>query len=150
MAQDKSFDDIVTLQKSIPTRGEKILSKIMLFFENMVKVPFFRCQRCGECLLSHTAFICSQRCPKRLRNGPCGGTGANGTCEVYPERKCIWYLIYRRARFLRRVSLLHRVEKIHNWELEKTSAWLNVFKKRIEPAIFFIRRKHRYDTKREN
>ena len=93
MAQDKRLDDIAALQKSIPTRSEKILSKIMLFFENMVKVPLFRCQRCGECLLSHTAFICSQRCPKRLRNGPCGGTGANGTCEVYPERKCTWYLI---------------------------------------------------------
>jgi len=150
MAQDKSFDDIVTLQKSIPTRGEKILSKIMLFFENMVKVPFFRCQRCGECLLSHTAFICSQRCPKRLRNGPCGGTGANGTCEVYPERKCIWYRIYKRARLLGRLSLLQRIEKVHNWELEKTSAWLNVFKKRIEPPIFFISRKKQNDTKREN
>jgi methylenetetrahydrofolate reductase (NADPH) len=29
------------------------------------------------------------------------------------------------------------VEKIHNWELEKTSAWLNVWKKRIEPPIIF-------------
>lgn len=150
MAQEKILINIATLQKSTPTGSEKTLSKIMLFFENMVKVPLFRCQRCGECLLSHTAFTCSQRCPKRLRNGPCGGTGTNGTCEVYPERKCIWYVIYRRARLFGRLSLLHRVEKIHNWELEKTSAWLNVFKKRIEPAIFSIRRKHQYDTKREN
>jgi methylenetetrahydrofolate reductase (NADPH) len=36
---------------------------------------------------------------------------------------------------------LRRIEKIHNWELEKTSAWLNVFKKRTEPPILFIRRK---------
>ena len=150
MAQEQRLINIATLRKSTPTGSEKTLSKIMLFFENMVKVPLFRCQRCGECLLSHTAFICSQRCPKRLRNGPCGGTGTNGTCEVYPERKCIWYRIYKRARLLGRLSLLQRIERIHNWELEKTSAWLNVFKKRIEPAIFFIRRKHQYDTKGEN
>jgi hypothetical protein len=34
--------------------------------------------------------------------------------------------------------------------LEKTSAWLNVFKKRIQPPIFFIRREEQNDTKRKN
>ncbi|UCH93233.1 MAG: methylenetetrahydrofolate reductase C-terminal domain-containing protein [Candidatus Aminicenantes bacterium] len=150
MAQARGLRDIATLRKSTPTGSEKILSRIMLFLEDIVKVTLFRCQRCGECLLSHTGFVCSQRCPKRLRNGPCGGTGKNGTCEVYPERKCIWYRIYQRARLLGRLSLLQRIEKIHNWELEKTSAWLNVFKKRIEPPIFFIRREEQNDTKRKN
>ena len=150
MDEEVELFEIATRQKSKPSRKEKVLSTIMLFFENLVKVPVFRCQHCGECLLSHTGFVCSQRCPKRIRNGPCGGTGENGTCEVYPERKCIWYMVYRRARFFRRISLLHRIEKIHNWELEKTSAWLNVFKKRIEPPIIFIGRKKRHDTKRKN
>ncbi|NIM11630.1 MAG: hypothetical protein GTO45_06010 [Candidatus Aminicenantes bacterium] len=150
MAQERGLSDIATLRKSTPTGSEKILSRIMLFVEDIVKVTLFRCQHCGECLLSHTAFVCSQRCPKRLRNGPCGGTGENGTCEVYPQRKCIWYRIYKRARFLGRLSLLQRIEKIHNWELEKTSAWLNVFKKRIEPPIFYIGREKRNDTKRKN
>ena len=133
-------DTLATWQKESPSRKEKALSKLMLLAEDLVKVPFFRCQRCGECILSHTAFICSQRCPKRLRNGPCGGTGEGGSCEVYPERKCIWYLIYRRARRLKRIALLNRIEKIHNWELEKTSAWLNVLKKRIEPPIFRMKK----------
>jgi hypothetical protein len=132
---------LVTLQKKRPSRKERALSRIMLIFESMIKVPLFRCQRCGECMLSHTAFICSQRCPKRLRNGPCGGTGEGGTCEVFPERKCIWYLIYKRASRWKRIPLLKRTEKIHNWELEKTSSWLNVLKKRIEPPTLFIRRK---------
>ena len=73
------------------------------------------------------------RCPKELRNGPCGGTRPNGHCEAFPERPCIWYLIYRRASLFGRLKMLYRVEKIHNWNLEKTSAWLNVFVKRIEP-----------------
>src|SRR4030042_5541007 len=107
--------DLAMLNKRpISARGRTI-SHVMLFFENLVKVPLFRCQRCGECILSSTAFICSQNCPKRLRNGPCGGTGADGSCEVFPDRKCVWYRIYYRSRLLSRISLLYKVNKIHNW-----------------------------------
>jgi methylenetetrahydrofolate reductase (NADPH) len=35
--------------------------------------------------------------------------------------------------------LLYKLKKIHNWNLEGTSAWLNVFKKRIDPPIGFVR-----------
>jgi len=121
---------------------EKILSSIMLLAENIFKIPVFRCQRCGECILSHTAFICSQKCPKRLRNGPCGGTRENGNCEVYPDRKCVWYRIYNRAVLLHRVNFLYRIEKMHNWNLEKTSAWLNVFTGRIDPPTLFMKKEN--------
>ncbi len=117
---------------------ERKVSRVMLWFEDLVKVPFFGCQHCGECILSSTAFICSQRCPKRIRNGPCGGTGEGGTCEVYPERKCVWYRIYKRSVVLHRLSPLYHIKKMHNWNLEKTSAWLNVFKKRIEAPVWFV------------
>ena len=150
MTEKASASDFVTLEKKPRKRLERFFSRVMLWGENVVKVPLFRCQRCGECILSHTALICSQRCPKRLRNGPCGGTREGGYCEVYPERRCIWYLIYRRAGFLRRVSLLYRMEKIHNWRLEKTSAWLNIFTKRIEPPVIFVWRKNRFDAERED
>ena len=150
MTEKASASDFVTLEKKPRKRLERFFSRVMLWGENVVKVPLFRCQRCGECILSHTALICSQRCPKRLRNGPCGGTREGGYCEVYPERRCIWYLIYRRAEFLKRVSLLYRMEKIHNWRLEKTSAWLNVFTKRIEPPLIFVRRKDRFDPETED
>jgi hypothetical protein len=118
---------------------ERKLSHLLLFVEDVIKVPLFRCQRCGECVLSSTAFICSQNCPKRLRNGPCGGTGEDGSCEVYPERKCVWYRIYYRSRLLHRVSLLYKTNSIHNWNLEKTSAWLNVLRGRIQGSILFVR-----------
>jgi methylenetetrahydrofolate reductase (NADPH) len=111
----------------------------MLLFEDVVKVPLFGCQRCGECVLSSTAFICSQNCPKRLRNGPCGGTGEGGSCEVFPDRQCVWYRIYYRSKLLHRLSLLYKVNAIHNWSLEKTSAWLNLLKGRIEGTTLFVR-----------
>ncbi|MBN1397106.1 MAG: methylenetetrahydrofolate reductase C-terminal domain-containing protein [Bacteroidetes bacterium] len=121
------------------TPGERKISRIVLLFEDLIKVPIFGCQRCGECILSSTGFVCSQRCPKRLRNGPCGGTAEGGYCEVYPERKCVWYKIHKRSRLLGRMSLLYKLNNIHNWNLEGTSAWLNVFMKRIAAPAWFVR-----------
>jgi methylenetetrahydrofolate reductase (NADPH) len=129
---------------------ERRLSHGLCLLEDAMKKPVFRCQSCGECILSHSAFICSQRYPKRMRNGPCGGTREGGFCEVYPERKCIWTLIARRSALLRRSVLLLRIERAHDWELEKTSAWLNVFRKRIEPPVLLMGKKKRHELEREN
>jgi hypothetical protein len=131
--------DLATSDKPPISARERRFSRFLLFLEDIIKVPLFRCQHCGECILSSTGFVCSQRCPKRLRNGPCGGTGEDGSCEVYPERKCIWYKIYYRSKLFKRLSLVVKINKIHNWNLERTSAWLNVFKKRIEAPILFVR-----------
>ncbi|MFA6743476.1 MAG: methylenetetrahydrofolate reductase C-terminal domain-containing protein [Candidatus Neomarinimicrobiota bacterium] len=130
--------DFVTYDKPPISYRERRFSRFLLFFEDLIKVPIFRCQHCGECILSSTGFVCSQRCPKRLRNGPCGGTRADGHCEVYPERWCIWYKIYMRSKFWGRIKLLYKINRIHNWNLERTSAWLNVFKKRIDAPVLFV------------
>jgi hypothetical protein len=37
------------------------------------------------------------------------------------------------------MSLLYNINKIHNWSLEGTSAWLNLFRKRIQEPIVFVR-----------
>lgn len=141
---------LVTVDKGRPGRAGRIISRILLFGEDLIKKPLFRCQQCGECILSHTAFICSQRCPKRLRNGPCGGTRDGGRCEVFPERTCVWYAIYRRSRLLRRGVLLDAVEPMHNWRLEKSSAWFNVFTRRIGPPVLFLRKQNDDDTRGKN
>jgi methylenetetrahydrofolate reductase (NADPH) len=145
MSEEK-VQEIASLDKREWRRGEKGISRVILFFEDLIKIPVFRCQRCGECVLSRTAWICCQRCPKQLRNGPCGGTGEGGTCEVYPERKCIWHKIYHRAILFRRLPLLGSIVKAHNWNLEKTSAWWNVFTKRIDPPKLFSKRPKQNET----
>ena len=38
------------------------------------------------------------------------------------------------------MPLLYPIKKIHNWELEGTSAWLNVFLKRIDPPVLFVKK----------
>ena len=123
--------------------AERRLSRLLLLAEDLIKVPLFGCQRCGECILSSTAFICCQNCPKRMRNGPCGGTHEDGSCEVFPDRKCVWYRIYHRSRRLHRVDLLWKQHRAHKWNLEGTSSWLNVIRKRIEPPAVAGRREHR-------
>ncbi len=102
-----------------------------LMAENAVKKPAFKCQECGECILSTTAFTCPMRCPKELRNGPCGGTRPNGHCEAFPERPCIWHLIYTRAEKLGRAEMLTAVQKPHDHRLKGTSAWFNMLAGRI-------------------
>jgi hypothetical protein len=73
------------------------------------------------------------RCPKQIRNGPCGGTRPDGHCEVYPERACIWWLINERARKLGRQEKLRKYHAPVDRRLEHTSAWMNMFAGRILP-----------------
>jgi len=57
------------------------------------------CSACGDCTLERNGFICSvTRCSKGLQNGPCGGTTADGKCEVSPDRDCAWLLIYNKVK----------------------------------------------------
>lgn len=100
------------------------LYQLILKVEHAVKGPAFGCQMCGQCALRYTAFVCPMQCPKGLRNGPCGGA-ADGHCEVYPDRACVWVKAYNRSRLLGREEQLERLQPAMDWSLFGTSAWLN-------------------------
>ena len=69
-----------------------------------------RCAECGECMLAQTGGLCPiTLCAKGLVNGMCGGTGDDGSCEVSPERRCGWQMIYERLEALGRLDDLRRV-----------------------------------------
>ncbi len=123
------------LSEKIAAFGERhpALYKSIALSENVLKKTVFKCQGCGQCVLSHNAFTCCMRCPKQIRNGPCGGTRPDGHCEVYPERLCIWWLIHKRAAKLGRVKKLSKFHIPADRRLENTSAWLNMFAGRILP-----------------
>lgn len=108
------------------------LVRLLAIGEDVFKKPMFGCQSCGQCALSSTALICPMRCPKQIRNGPCGGTRANGHCEVYEERPCIWWLIYNRSKRWRWVPKLKKFNTPVDRRLQSSSAWLNMFAGQIE------------------
>ena len=100
--------------------------------ERVSKESLFGCRMCGQCALPVTGYSCPMGCPKELRNGPCGGVGPGGACEVYPEKKCVWVVGYERAASQGRVAdlrLLHRPVDHRRWG---ESSWLNYWQGRDE------------------
>jgi methylenetetrahydrofolate reductase (NADPH) len=84
---------------------------------------------CGDCTLAESTYICPQSgCPKKLLNGPCGGS-RNMTCEVYPERYCFWVRVYNRLRPQSTIEQLGTMSSLppKNWALDRTSSWINFY-----------------------
>ncbi|CAK8717564.1 Methylenetetrahydrofolate reductase [Candidatus Electrothrix laxa] len=103
--------------------------RCLLWLEKTVKRLVYNCQMCGECTLYYSAFLCPQwHCPKRLVNGPCGGSN-EGRCEVHPQHLCFWVRVYNRLD--NRTSLASLADPPHlppkDWRREKTSSWVNFF-----------------------
>ena len=111
-------------------------SRVIAWGEDVVKKPIFGCQSCGQCELSQNAFVCCMRCPKQLRNGPCGGTREDGHCEVYPDRLCIWWQIYTRSKRMGWQKKMMKYRIPVDRRKEHTSAWISMFAGRIEPLAF--------------
>jgi ferredoxin len=75
------------------------------------------CRTCGDCVLGETGGICPvTRCAKSLFNGPCGGTRAEGTCEVDKTVPCAWFEIHKRLKGQGRLELITKVRPARNWE----------------------------------
>ncbi len=106
----------------------KVLERIILPVEKIGKETMFDCRMCGQCILHSTGLTCPMRCPKNLRNGPCGGVRANGNCEVYPDRHCVWaQAVERSARLPIWRDNIHRLQPPVDWRLQNTSSWINLF-----------------------
>ena len=104
---------------------ESFTKSALARLELLIKSPLFGCRMCGNCLLQETAFICPMECPKGLRNGPCGGSTAEG-CYVDMTRPCIWYEINKRAEKMGREEMLLEVLPPVDWDQVGTEAWSGV------------------------
>lgn len=98
--------------------------------EKAVKGTMFDCSDCGQCILRSTGMVCSMRCPKQMRNGPCGGA-MNGKCEVHPDHPCIWHLVYERANRLGMEDKLDQINPPVDWRLWGTPSWVHLLTGRI-------------------
>lgn len=100
--------------------------KALLVLEKAVKEPLWDCRMCGQCILHSTGLSCPMRCPKNLRNGPCGGVLQDGNCEVLPDSPCVWVQAWKGSRKLPlwRDHLEH-IQGPMDWRLQETSSWEN-------------------------
>ncbi len=100
--------------------------RFMAWGERWLKGYLFNCQMCGQCVLHSTGMTCPMNCPKKLRNGPCGGVRPDEHCEVIPERMCVWVQAYKRSQ---RGSYGHELSILQppvNNQLANMSAWANM------------------------
>jgi hypothetical protein len=99
--------------------------RLFTWAEHLVKAKLFGCRMCGQCALPATAYACPMTCPKQLRNGPCGGVGMDGSCEVYPGLRCVWLMAYERAEAAQRVTDLRRLQRPIDQRKWSQSSWVN-------------------------
>jgi methylenetetrahydrofolate reductase (NADPH) len=71
----------------------------LLGISSVYREAVLGCVGCGDCIQDHLNYAgCTMRwCYKNLRNGPCGGSRPDGSCEVDPKIPCIWNLVYLSA-----------------------------------------------------
>ncbi len=114
--------------------------RLIHVIEHGLKSPVFHCSMCGQCVLRSTGLVCPMRCPKQMRNGPCGGS-MNGKCEVFPDRRCVWDMAYKRGRLLTKTGIgkvlgvaptLEAIKPAVDWRLWGTPSWLHLVTGRID------------------
>jgi Methylene-tetrahydrofolate reductase C terminal len=111
-------------EKSAFTRW---LDHLLLPVEELSKEAIWDCRMCGQCILHSTGLTCPMRCPKNLRNGPCGGVRPNGNCEVYPDKPCVWVEAVNGSKMLPLWrDHIHHIMPPVDWQLEGTSSWTNL------------------------
>ena len=105
--------------------------RLVTLLERGFKKVLLDCRECGDCGIQHVAFLCPEsQCPKHTRNGACGGS-RDGRCEVYPDRKCVWFRAYHRWASVNGLDEMRSgFVPPRMWELDRTASWLNFHLKR--------------------
>lgn len=117
---------MVALDPLFARLGYARVERPVAFVERLVKGFLFDCRMCGQCALGSTGMACPMTCPKQLRNGPCGGVRADGTCEVAPAMRCVWHEAWHGAARMRQGARIHEVLPPVDRTLAGSSSWLRV------------------------
>lgn len=116
---------LVLLDPLLRRIGYQRLDKPFATMERMTKGVLLDSQNCGQCIVGFTGLSCPMNCPKKLRNGPCGGVRADGGCEVEREMKCVWVLAWEgNKRFRENGYPIQTVQPAVDNRLIGKSAWL--------------------------
>lgn len=96
-----------------------------LFLGEVKRIGDFekRCNLCGECIQSEFAGFCPvSRCPKKMLNGPCGGS-VNGKCEIDSNLDCVWTLIYQKLKNKNQMGFLKTIVEPKDWSKSLETKW---------------------------
>lgn len=105
--------------------GYERLDKPFTAVEKVTKGLLLDSQNCGQCIVGFTGMSCPMNCPKKMRNGPCGGVRPDGRCEVDPSMTCVWVLAWEGNKRLREDGFpLQVVQPPVDHRLIGRSAWL--------------------------
>ena len=122
------MSQISTLGKSLDEKSPQafdVLETFIVPIERMVKESVFGCHMCGQCILHSTGMTCPMECPKGLRNGPCGGVGMDGSCEVDRSKTCVWFNAIERSSQTFWPKQIYQRNPPVDWRLSGHSSWVN-------------------------
>jgi hypothetical protein len=124
---------LVGLSPILRRIGYERLDRPFAAMERMTKGVLLDSQNCGQCIAGFTGLSCPMNCPKRLRNGPCGGVRPDGNCEVDPQMPCVWVLAWEgNKRFRDNAYPIQVVQPAVDNRLVGKSAWLHEVRLRTE------------------
>jgi len=106
--------------------GRERLERPFAAVERALKGVLFDCRMCGTCTLASTGMSCPMNCPKRLRNGPCGGVRPDGGCEVHPAMTCVWVEAWRGGSRTAAGALPAAINAPVEHDRAGTSTWLRI------------------------
>lgn len=112
----------------VPGRGR--LEPVVTNIERQIKGLLFDTQMCGSCTLSSTGMTCPMNCPKKMRNGPCGGVRQNGNCEIKPDMPCVWLDAYQGSLQIDNGARIMEIQPAVDHRLANTSSWLHEMRKK--------------------
>jgi len=132
----KGFETLlVRLDPLLRRIGYERLDKPFAAIEKVTKGFLLDSRNCGQCIVGFTGLSCPMNCPKKLRNGPCGGVRSDGTCEVDPGMACVWVLAWEgNKRFRENSYPIQRVQPPVDNRLIGRSAWLRELRFRTQHA----------------
>lgn len=112
------------LRRSVAWIGPRRAQHFVAPVERLLKGFFFDCRMCGTCTLSSTGMACPMNCPKRHRNGPCGGVRQDGSCEIDPGMRCVWLEAQDGARQIADKAKFAQIQPPAEENLGGSSAWV--------------------------
>jgi len=115
---------LLTLEPLIRRIGYQRMERPVAAVEKVTKRFLFDSQMCGSCTLGATGMVCPMNCPKKMRNGPCGGVRSNGHCEIKPEMPCVWVDAYDGSQQMKHGERIQEFQQAIDHRLTGSSSWL--------------------------